>query len=252
MNHRSLRLIAPAAVVSLSALLAGCSGAATSNPSETVGSSEAAYSESANEKTAFNFFVSKGLTKDQAAGIVGNLIQESDVDPTIEQYGGGPGRGIAQWSEGGRWNADHDDNVLWYADKEGQSPDSLMLQLNFIWYELTEKGYGLDTLRRAGSVSAATVDFQTDFEGCGECDQSNRIAYAEEVLSAYGGGGSSGGGKSGGGSSPHGCYSDTRGKEMVANACVQSRSNDEWYQCDDGDWVDRWTDPTACDGVYPL
>jgi hypothetical protein len=54
---------------------------------------------------------------------------------------------------------------------------------------------------------------------------------------------SSGGGK--------GCYSDTLGKEMPDNACVQSSSNDDWYQCDDGSWTDRWTDPTACNGVHP-
>jgi hypothetical protein len=36
------------------------------------------------------------------------------------------------------------------------------------------------------------------------------------------------------------------------HACVQSRYDDEWFQCDDGNWVDRWTDPTACDGVYSL
>jgi CHAP domain len=62
------------------------------------------------------------------------------------------------------------------------------------------------------------------------------------------------GGSSSGGSSPapKGCYSDTLGKQMQANACVQSKFDDLWYQCDDGSWVDRWNDPTACDGVYPL
>ena len=42
----------------------------------------------------------------QAAGIIGNLDQESGMDPTISQYDGGPGRGIAQWSTGGRWDTD--------------------------------------------------------------------------------------------------------------------------------------------------
>ena len=49
-----------------------------------------------------------------------------------------------------------------------------------------------------------------------------------------------------------GCYSDTLGREMPANACVQCSSDSAWYQCDNGSWVDRWTDPTACDGTYPL
>jgi hypothetical protein len=48
------------------------------------------------------------------------------------------------------------------------------------------------------------------------------------------------------------CFSDTLGKDMPPNACVQSRSNSLWYQCDDKSWVDRWTDPHACDGVHPL
>jgi hypothetical protein len=99
-------------------------------------------------------------------------------------------------------------------------------------------------------VTEATVAFEDDFEGCGECDQSQRIAYAEAALSAYGHGSSGGGG--GGGAAPKGCYSDTLGKAMPANACVQSRYDSAWYQCDNGDWVDRWTDPTACDGVHPL
>jgi hypothetical protein len=57
---------------------------------------------------------------------------------------------------------------------------------------------------------------------------------------------------SGGGGSAKGCYSDTKGKEMPANACVQSKYDDAWYQYDDDNGVDRWTDPTACDGLYPL
>jgi len=242
MNRSSLRLLAPCILAVLPAL-AGCAAA---SDGESTGSSSSDVSD--NDKTAFDYFVGKGLTDVQAAGIVGNLDQESSMDPTVKQYGGGPGRGIAQWSVGGRWDTDHDDNVLWYAKDKGLSAETLTLQLDFIWYELeTFSGYGLKALRDATTVSGATVAFETDFEGCGECDQSNRIAYAESALSAYGHGNSGGGG-----SAPHGCYSDTLGKNMPANACVQSKYDDDWYQCDDGNWVDRWTDPTACDGVYPL
>src|SRR5262249_23226747 len=96
----------------------------------------------ANEKAAYGFFVAKGLKSYQAAGIVGNLMQESGVDPTVYQYGGGPGRGIAQWSAGGRWDSSGGDNAHWYAGKRGESVWSLNLQLEFIWYELTTFGYG--------------------------------------------------------------------------------------------------------------
>jgi hypothetical protein len=242
-----LHLLAPAAFAAISLLTAACGGSG----GESTGTSTSDLS-SANQ-TAFDFFVGKGLTDVQAAGIVGNLDQESSMDPSIAQYGGGPGRGIAQWSAGGRWDTDAKDNVVWYAKEHGESEYSLTLQLEFVWYELTTFGnYGLSELRAATTVTGATVAFQDDFEGCGECDQSNRIAYAEAALSAYGHGSSGGGSSSGGGGGAKGCYSDTLGKEMQANACVQSRYDSEWYQCDDGNWVDRWTDPTACDGVYPL
>jgi hypothetical protein len=220
-----------------SSFAAGCAGSVDGADD---GMSEAALS--SNEHTAFNFFVSKGLTKTQSAGVIGNLMQESSVIPTAVQYGGGPGRGIAQWSVGGRWDSDHDDNVTWYANAHGENRWALATQLNFTWYELeTFSGYGLSALRGSSSVSAATIAFEQRFEGCGTCDQSQRIAYAEQALSAYGG--SSGGA---------GCYSATLRREMPDNACVQSRSDGLWYQCANGSWVDRWTDPAACNGVYPL
>lgn len=247
MNQLTARLLTPCLLASLSVVTAGCGGSG----GEDVGSSESAVT-SANNKTAFDFFVSKGLSNVQAAGIVGNLDQESSMNPSVSQYGGGPGRGIAQWSAGGRWDTDSHDNVVWYAHTKGDSAYSLSLQLDFVWYELeTFGGYGLSELRKATTVTEATVAFQDDFEGCGQCDQSQRVAYADAALSAYGHG-STGGGGSGGGGGAKGCYSDTLGKEMPANACVQSKYDSAWYQCDDGSWVDRWTDPAACDGVYPL
>jgi hypothetical protein len=91
----------------------------------------------ANNKIAFDYFLGKGLTKIQAAGIVGNLDQESGMDPTISQIGGGPGRGIAQWSAGGRWDKDTNDNVRAFAAQEGKPMKSLDVQLDFVWYELT-------------------------------------------------------------------------------------------------------------------
>jgi hypothetical protein len=226
------------ALIAISALAAGCSGSVDGDDSL----SEAALSSA--EHSAYNYFVSKGLTKFQAAGIVGNLMQESNVIPTAVQYGGGPGRGIAQWSVGGRWDSSRGDNVASYAAQHGGSRWALGTQLDFIWYELTNfSGYGLGALRASTNVSSATVVFQDRYEICGQCVQSTRIHDAEAVLSAYGG--SSGGGGAG-------CYSHTLGKEMPDNACVQSASDRLWYQCANGAWVDRWTDPDPCNGVHPL
>lgn len=140
----------------------------------------------ANQRAAFNYFVGKGLTKIQAAAIVGNLMQESGVDPTAVQYPSGPGRGIAQWSVGGRWNADYHDNMTWYASAYGLSRWSLSAQLAFTWYELrTFSYYGLGSLRSANNLTSAVTAFERHFEGCGDCRTSTRIAYARQVYNRY-------------------------------------------------------------------
>ena len=54
------------------------------------------------------------------------------------------------------------------------------------------------------------------------------------------------------GTSATSCFSDTLGRSVVMNTCVQSASDGNWYQCDDASWVDRATDPAACVAVYPL
>jgi MYXO-CTERM domain-containing protein len=161
--------------------VAGCGAP----PGESVGETAQAVT-FPNDQAAFDYFLGKGLTNFQAAGIVGNLDQESGVDPTAVQSGG-PGRGIAQWSVGGRWDTDANDNATWYAGQQGQSVDSLQLQLDFIWYELTTfSAYGLASLEASTDVTGATTAFQNDFEGCGMCDAAQRIAYAQNVLNVFG------------------------------------------------------------------
>lgn len=207
--------------------------------------SEAALSN--NAKTAFNYFVSKGLTEIQAAGVVGNLMQESSVRPTAVEYGGGPGRGIAQWSVGGRWNKDPS-NVVSFAAARGLDRWALRTQLDFIWHELTVVGgFGYNELRAATTLSAAVVAFQNKYERCGTCAQGKRLTYAQQALAEYGGAG-------GTTPAPTGatCYSGTLGRDMPENACVQSMYDGAWYQCANGEWVDRWSNPNACNGQYPL
>jgi hypothetical protein len=227
----------------VAAAAGGCAESASDPSSDNADDSgmfEAALSNS--EQTAFNFFVSKGLTKIQSAGVIGNLMQESSVNPAAVEFGGGPGRGIAQWSVGGRWDTSHNDNVTSYASARGLSRGALNTQLNFIWYELTTfSGYGLSQLRAATTITAAVAAFQNKYEICGTCASARRITYAQEALAAYGG--ASGGA---------GCFSNTLGREMPDNACVQSRADSLWYQCSNGSWVDRFTDPEACSSVHPL
>ncbi|WP_018158030.1 phage tail tip lysozyme [Demetria terragena] len=141
-----------------------------------------------NQKAAFTFFVNAGYTKQQAAGIVGNLMQESgiSVNPNAVQSPG-LGRGIAQWSVGGRWDKDSKDNVVWYAGQQGQDRWSLNLQLKFVTYELnTFSYYGKSSLKAATTVRAATIAFQDKYEGCGTCHTETRVSYANQVFNQYG------------------------------------------------------------------
>src|SRR5689334_21249496 len=140
-----------------------------------------------NERTAFNFFVAKGLTQIQAAAVVGNLMQESSVRPTAVQLGGGPGRGIAQWSVGGRWNTGRN-NVASFASSRGADRWALQTQLDFIWHELAVVGgFGLAELRAATTITTAVRVFQDKYEICGACEQGKRVQYAQETLAKYGG-----------------------------------------------------------------
>jgi hypothetical protein len=132
-------------------------------------------------QVAFEFFVGKGLTSAQAAAIVGNLMQESNLDPASTQRDG-PGHGIAQWSAGARWN-----KLLRFAKARRASPRALTTQLQFLWHELTTvRAYGLGALRAARSVAAATRVFAKSFEVCGVCNDARRIALAQATLRAHG------------------------------------------------------------------
>jgi hypothetical protein len=131
-------------------------------------------------QVAFNFFVSKGLSKAQAAGVVGNLVQESGLNPSSVQPDG-PGRGIAQWSLGGRWDRSANDNLQWYAATHHMRAAALDTQLT------TFRGYGLAALRAASTMAQAAHVFATSFEACGNCNEPARIAFARSALNAFSG-----------------------------------------------------------------
>jgi hypothetical protein len=183
------RLVLACAVPLITAL--GCSAPARPDAPAIRGVRQAD-TQFGNDKKAYDYFRAKGLTNFQAAGVVGNLDQESGIDPTISQFGGGPGRGIAQWSAGERWDGADGDNVVQYAQQHGQSEYSLDLQLDFIWYELTNFGdYGYEDLKNSTTLEQATQAFEDKYEGCvyanfPVCALPMRIQYAQDVLDNFG------------------------------------------------------------------
>jgi hypothetical protein len=148
-----------------------------------------------NQQQAFNYFVAKlsatpGTLSaaERAAAILGNLMQESGIDPASVQPGGA-GRGIAQWSAGGRWDHDEGDNLQDFAN--GRNMIDLHIQLDFMWFEMTKASpwkNSLPALNGASTLGDATFQFMQKFEGAGDPRMTNRINYAKEILAKYGNG----------------------------------------------------------------
>ena len=135
---------------------------------------------SGKEKEAFDFFVSKGYTPAQAAGIVGNLKTESQLNPTAynkkeDAYG------IAQW-RGSR----KEDFKQRFNKPIEQS--TFKEQLEFIDYELNnkEKKAGV-AIRNSTTPQEAAFNVARKYERAahdetGALDQ--RIANAENILAS--------------------------------------------------------------------
>lgn len=125
--------------------------------------------------TAMSFFISKGLTPNQAAGLVGNLRQENDHFDPNAVHDGGTGTGIAGWNGDRR-------AALAAAGGEG----NFQKQLEFMWQELntTEKA-SLERIRSANSPEEAAVAAQGYFRP-GIPQTNNRIAYAKQFASLGG------------------------------------------------------------------
>jgi len=119
------------------------------------GSAEKGLGESGSSKEGMSFLQSKGWTKEQAAGIIGNLQSESGKDMKTNSVGDdGQAYGIAQW---------HPDRQKMFAKVMGKDikQSSFKEQLAFVDWELnnTEKKAG-DQIKEAKTAdgAAAAVD----------------------------------------------------------------------------------------------
>ena len=124
-----------------------------------------------------------GLNLKAAIGAVANLIVESDLDPTIKQIGGGPGRGIAQWGIDQRWDTDRT-NLLKYAKDTKRKWDDLDTQLDFIGEEMnnsTRLGDARKRMNDAKTVEDTTLIFLRDYERAGIPHTSRRVDEARAL-----------------------------------------------------------------------
>lgn len=171
-----------------------------------------------NPEKIWNFFIGKGLEPYQVAGMMGNMKAESHFEPRLVQYGatnsrgeisvaGQPsslddalppgektGYGIVQWTPATKMQQGLDA----YNQDKGSSvaPSDLDFQVNLLWSQLdgagigeyiSEKGAG-DDLKATKTVEEATVSFLHKYERPGVPNDSERIGFAQEILSQYGSG----------------------------------------------------------------
>jgi hypothetical protein len=141
------------------------------------------------EEQAFNFYVTNfGLSGFQAAAIVGNFMQESNLDPTIVNSSSGA-YGIAQWL-GGRYT-----HLQAYAENLSGGIGNFDNQLAFSKVELTtspDYANAITGLKSTNNITSAVESFEFYYEGAGPTptspgvDIQNRINNAKAVLAKYG------------------------------------------------------------------
>lgn len=133
------------------------------------------------KQEVLSFFIGKGLKAFQAAGIDGNIGQESDWNNSNS------GGYLAQWG-GGRLAA-----LEQFADRLNQPVTSTKVQLKYAWLELTNgPGAGEDDtsvlrhLQEAKTAEAATLIFSNEYERPSDPMIENRIMYAKQILRKFG------------------------------------------------------------------
>lgn len=129
-----------------------------------------------------DYFRSKGLTSAQAAGVAGNFVVESGVDPTRVNPNENA-HGIGQW-EGGRWGA-----LQQFAAMQHRNVNDLATQEDFAWWELNgpEKG-ALSALEQTTTAGDAAAVFDQDYERSSGAARQKRIDAANQIQKSGAGG----------------------------------------------------------------
>ena len=115
-------------------------------------------------RVAWEYFTSpkRGYTAEVTAGIIGNLITESNLEPgALGDVNLGGSHGIAQWYSGTpRYN-----NLIQFASERGKASSDFVAQLAFIHHELSTDPYfkGAE-LRRQKTPTYAAIHFQRNYE----------------------------------------------------------------------------------------
>ena len=109
-------------------------------------------------KYIMNFFLNKGLTREQSSGILGNLQAESGLNTDI--WGdNGTSYGLAQWHKS-RYT-----NLFNFAKAKSKPVNDLDTQLEFLWHELqTSHNSAYKNLLATSTPEQAAEVFAKQFE----------------------------------------------------------------------------------------
>ena len=143
-----------------------------------------------NARKAYEYFLQRGLTPNQSAGIVGNLAQESTLklDSGIEEVTDrkDKGFGIAQWTFSRRGDLDD------FAKTQGTKSSDFNTQLDFIWHELnTTEKRALKKLKETNSTTDAAIAFNKSYERSHDSNHpdskafTNRIKFANRFADSF-------------------------------------------------------------------
>ena len=162
----------------------------------------------------YKFLKGKGLSDNQVGAVMGNLQQESNLDPKAVNSSSGA-YGIAQWLGARKTGLDN------FAKKQGKKSSDLDVQLDYLWKEM-QSDYEKNNLKNAGwskggSLEQNTKAFAEGFErmGANEAMMGTRVNNAKEFKKKYGGSGGGGGG---------GALSSTY-QEAMSNPVLTTGSN---------------------------
>ncbi|ASY64481.1 Phage protein [Sinorhizobium sojae CCBAU 05684] len=105
---------------------------------------------------AMKHYIARGGSPVMAAGIIGNLVQESSLNTSALNPGDGTDGSDSIGL--GQWNGPRAKALKAFAAKRGASPDDFSTQLDFVLHELeTTEGAAYERLKAARTVDEATA-----------------------------------------------------------------------------------------------
>ena len=126
-----------------------------------------------------------GLTKEQAAGVLGNLGHETGGFRHMQELNPlGGGRGGLGWAQ---WTGPRRKAFEAYSRFMGLNPNSDAANYGFFKHELTHNyAHALRNLRGTSTVDEAMRQFEHDYEGAGVKGYGSRGAFARRALRPIG------------------------------------------------------------------